>query len=146
MTYVLFHAIGLYLNKQTHRDKQCQDSYNDIKSYLWARKNMDFEDKRLNRMLDSAIPEHLTQEMRADIERPNGTQDRFHRIYLKRYENVSILFADIVNFTKISSNLEAPALVITLNELFGRFDRAAQVSAFLLSLARSLIDSIIVRL
>ncbi len=37
-------------------------------------------------------------------------------------ENVSILFADIVGFTKMSSNKTASQLVGLLNDLFGRFD------------------------
>ena len=37
-------------------------------------------------------------------------------------DNVSILFADIVGFTKMSSNKTASQLVGLLNDLFGRFD------------------------
>lgn len=39
----------------------------------------------------------------------------------------SILFADIKGFTLLSMNLSAQDLVRTLNELFGRFDRLADV-------------------
>ena len=39
----------------------------------------------------------------------------------------SILFADIVGFTAISSTCPAPELVKTLNELFARFDKLADV-------------------
>lgn len=39
----------------------------------------------------------------------------------------SILFADIKGFTQLSMNLSAQDLVQTLNELFGRFDRLAEV-------------------
>ncbi|KAL3186598.1 hypothetical protein MRX96_027409 [Rhipicephalus microplus] len=37
-----------------------------------------------------------------------------------------ILYADIVNFTRLSEQLSASDLVQTLNELFGRFDQIAQ--------------------
>lgn len=40
---------------------------------------------------------------------------------------ISILYADIVNFTPLSEQLSASDLVKTLNELFGRFDQIAQV-------------------
>ncbi|KAL3186627.1 hypothetical protein MRX96_027438 [Rhipicephalus microplus] len=40
----------------------------------------------------------------------------------------SILYADIVNFTRLSEQLSASDLVQTLNELFGRFDQIAQGS------------------
>ncbi len=39
----------------------------------------------------------------------------------------SILYADIVNFTKLANELEPSDLVRALNELFGRFDELAKV-------------------
>jgi adenylate cyclase len=40
---------------------------------------------------------------------------------------VSILFADIQNFTPLTTTLSAQQLVETLNDLFGKFDDAAKV-------------------
>ena len=42
----------------------------------------------------------------------------------------SILFADIVNFTKLagSPSITAQDLVKVLNELYGKFDQCAKVS------------------
>lgn len=42
----------------------------------------------------------------------------------------SILYADIVGFTAISSTYSAQDLVKMLNELFARFDRLAEVNEF----------------
>lgn len=42
--------------------------------------------------------------------------------------NFSILYADIVGFTAISSTYSAQELVKMLNELFARFDKLAEVS------------------
>lgn len=53
---------------------------------------------------------------------------RFHELHVQRHTNVTILFADIVNFTPLSSSLTASDLVKTLNDLFGRFDQIAQVT------------------
>ena len=44
------------------------------------------------------------------------------------FNNFSILFADIVGFTKMSSNKTASQLVTLLNDLFGRFDKLCQES------------------
>ena len=41
-------------------------------------------------------------------------------------DNVSILYADIVGFTKMSSNKTAAELVGLLNDLFGRFDQLCE--------------------
>ena len=43
-----------------------------------------------------------------------------------RMDNVSILYADIVGFTQMSSNKTAAELVQLLNDLFGRFDHLCQ--------------------
>ncbi|XP_059399702.1 adenylate cyclase type 9-like isoform X2 [Carassius carassius] len=56
---------------------------------------------------------------------PRG-QIIFRPFNMKRMEPVSILFADIVGFTKMSANKSAPALVGLLNDLFGRFDRLCE--------------------
>lgn len=88
----------------------------------------DMEDKKLTKLMESVIPKHLAGRMREDILSPQN-KGVFYRIYLDSYDNVSILFADIVNFTKISSTCSAQLLVETLNELFGRFDKAADVSS-----------------
>lgn len=128
LVYLYFHLIGLYLNKQSQDN--CRESFNDIKSYVAAKIMTDTEDKKLTKLMESVIPKHLAGRMRSDIMLPQN-KGIFQRIYLDSYDNVSILFADIVNFTKISSACSAQLLVETLNELFGRFDKAADVSIYI---------------
>lgn len=71
------------------------------------------------------LPQHVASEVKDDITmRDNERQ--FHKIYIHHYEPVSILFADIVGFTKMSSQCTAQELVTVLNELFGSFDRLAK--------------------
>ncbi|XP_071087998.1 adenylate cyclase type 9-like isoform X2 [Haliotis cracherodii] len=54
---------------------------------------------------------------------PDKGKIRFRPFNMNQLENVSILFADIVGFTKMSSNKTAEHLVSLLNDLFGRFDK-----------------------
>ncbi len=42
--------------------------------------------------------------------------------------SASILYADIVGFTRLASDCSPKELVIMLNELFGKFDQIAKVS------------------
>lgn len=51
----------------------------------------------------------------------------FHSFIKYLIKNSSILYADIVGFTAISSTYSAQDLVKMLNELFARFDRLAEV-------------------
>lgn len=53
---------------------------------------------------------------------PRQSQMIFRPFNMHCMDNVSILFADIVGFTKMSSNKTAEQLVGLLNDLFGRFD------------------------
>lgn len=43
-------------------------------------------------------------------------------VFSKSFDEVSILFADIVGFTKMSSTKTATKMVMLLNDLYGRFD------------------------
>lgn len=52
----------------------------------------------------------------------------FSQLYVEEHDNVSILYADVVNYTKISTTLSPLRMVELLNELFGRFDEASEVS------------------
>lgn len=52
---------------------------------------------------------------------------QFQDLFVQRHSNVSILYADIVNFTPLSETLSAYHLVAMLNQLFARFDQIAQV-------------------
>jgi len=50
----------------------------------------------------------------------------FNKLYVKKYKNVSILYADIVNSMVLTASLTPNDLVETLNELYGRFDETAE--------------------
>jgi class 3 adenylate cyclase len=48
-------------------------------------------------------------------------------IIVDRFDNVSVLFADIVGFTAMSAQRSPEAMVTMLNELFSQFDRLADI-------------------
>ena len=56
----------------------------------------------------------------------SGQVAQFEDLFVQRHSNVSILYADIVNFTPLSEKLSAYHLVATLNQLFGKFDQIAR--------------------
>lgn len=79
----------------------------------------------IERLLLSVLPNHVAHEMKTELVSPVARQ--FHKIYIQKHENVSILFADIVGFTALSSHVSPHELVRLLNELFGRFVRNTNI-------------------
>jgi PREDICTED: similar to AGAP009315-PA len=82
------------------------------------------ESQEQERLLLSVLPKHVAAEIRQDL--GSMVTGQFKKIYMSRHENVSILFADIVGFTVISSICSAAELVKILNELFARFDKLSE--------------------
>ncbi|KAK7091877.1 hypothetical protein V1264_009499 [Littorina saxatilis] len=82
------------------------------------------EYREQERLLLSVLPKHIADEMIHDLG-SDATGGQFRKIYMSRHENVSILFADIVGFTAISSSVTAAELVKILNQLFASFDDLA---------------------
>ncbi|XP_022913545.2 adenylate cyclase type 5 isoform X1 [Onthophagus taurus] len=96
----------------------------ETRQCIEARLKIQRENQQQERLLLSVLPRHVAVEMKADIAgQPKEAQ--FHKIYIQRHENVSILFADICGFTTLSDQCTAEELVRILNELFARFDRLA---------------------
>ncbi|KAM3597694.1 uncharacterized protein V6R79_008119 [Siganus canaliculatus] len=87
---------------------------------------------------DNSVKRYSTSGAAAAISSPKNNKRKktsipraqiiFRPFNMKRMEPVSILFADIVGFTKMSANKSAHALVGLLNDLFGRFDRLCELT------------------
>uniref|UniRef100_A0A8C9VQ87 Adenylate cyclase type 4 n=1 Tax=Scleropages formosus TaxID=113540 RepID=A0A8C9VQ87_SCLFO len=118
------HLMELAL-KQTY-----QDTCNCIKSPI----KLEFEKRQQERLLLSLLPAHIARVMKAEIiQRLQGPKfgqventNNFHNLYVQRHTNVSILYADIVGFTRLASDCSPGELVYMLNELFGKFDQIAK--------------------
>uniref|UniRef100_A0A8C5WUS8 adenylate cyclase n=1 Tax=Laticauda laticaudata TaxID=8630 RepID=A0A8C5WUS8_LATLA len=76
----------------------------------------------------SSIKRHSASSPKSRKKKPSiqKTPIVFRPFKMQQIEQVSILFADIVGFTKMSANKSAHALVGLLNDLFGRFDRLCE--------------------
>ncbi|KAK6627179.1 hypothetical protein RUM44_009656 [Polyplax serrata] len=101
-----------------------RQAFLETRQCIEARLTTQRENQQQERLLLSVLPRHVAMEMKADIA---GKQKdtMFHKIYIQKHENVSILFADICGFTSLSDQCTAQELVRLLNELFARFDRLA---------------------
>ncbi|XP_029052909.2 adenylate cyclase type 2 isoform X6 [Osmia bicornis bicornis] len=110
-------------------------TFSGTKTVIESRIKLECEREQQEQLLLSVIPAYIAAEVKRSImlkmadacqEASKHKQTRFHEMYVQRHNNVSILYADIVNFTPLSEQLSASDLVKTLNELFGRFDQIAQ--------------------
>ncbi|XP_028943378.1 adenylate cyclase type 7 [Antrostomus carolinensis] len=110
------------------------DLYRYTLKCIQVRMKLKIEKRQQENLLLSILPAHISMEMKlAIIERLKETNDNrqmhdnnFHSLYVKRHQNVSILYADIVGFTRLASDCSPKELVVMLNELFGKFDQIAK--------------------
>ncbi|KAG7220764.1 hypothetical protein INR49_032007 [Caranx melampygus] len=97
-------------------------------AFLEARQSLEVK-LTLEELLLSILPKHIADEMLQGMKNQANQkvqqQQQFNTMYMYRHEHVSILFADIVGFTQLSSACSAQELVKLLNELFARFDKLA---------------------
>lgn len=119
---------------------QLQDASRDLFIYtvkcIQIRRKLRVEKRQQENLLLSVLPAHISMGMKlAIIERLKEGGDRrhmpdnnFHSLYVKRHQNVSILYADIVGFTRLASDCSPKELVVVLNELFGKFDQIAKAN------------------
>ncbi|XP_006897200.1 PREDICTED: adenylate cyclase type 7 [Elephantulus edwardii] len=119
---------------------QMQDASRDLFTYtekcIQTRSKLRIEKRQQENLLLSVLPAHISMGMKLTIiERLKEHRDRrhvpdnnFHSLYVKRHQNVSILYADIVGFTQLASDCSPKELVVVLNELFGKFDQIAKAN------------------
>ncbi|XP_046660486.1 adenylate cyclase type 2 isoform X2 [Homalodisca vitripennis] len=123
---------GFYYRHMT--EAAHQQTFVGTRTCIESRVKLECEKEQQEQLLLSVIPAYIAAEVKRSImlkmadacQDMSNKQTRFHEMYVQRHNNVSILYADIVNFTPLSEQLSASDLVKTLNELFGRFDQLAQ--------------------
>jgi class 3 adenylate cyclase len=96
--------IGAALEKKQLHDRE--------QAYLKA---LEFERERSERLLLNILPEPIADRLKQG---QSPIADRF--------EEVTVLFADIVNFTPLSAYLPAAELIDLLSEIFSAFDRLTE--------------------
>ncbi len=80
------------------------------------------EKKVSERLLLNVLPYSIAERLKG---RPEVMVDSFTEVIADSFDEVTVLFADIVEFTKFSEGVSAEVLVAVLNDIFTRFDSIA---------------------
>uniref|UniRef100_A0A8D2IX22 adenylate cyclase n=1 Tax=Varanus komodoensis TaxID=61221 RepID=A0A8D2IX22_VARKO len=112
------------------------ETFHETFNLIQSRVKLESEKRHQEHLLLSILPAYIALEMKAEIierlrdggqaQRRHESANNFHNLYVKRHQNVSILYADIVGFTLLASECSPKELVLMLNELFGKFDQIAK--------------------
>ncbi|XP_060769529.1 adenylate cyclase type 3-like isoform X1 [Neoarius graeffei] len=109
-------------------DRKYRTAFLEAKQSLEVRLTLEEQSQQQEELLLSILPKHIADEMLQGMKNEahqKSEAQQFNTMYMYRHENVSILFADIVGFTQLSSACSAQELVKLLNELFASFDKLA---------------------
>ncbi|XP_069374778.1 adenylate cyclase type 4-like [Paralichthys olivaceus] len=132
--FVCVNCIGFFHLWTTEHDlrisNQKREGFSAIRSKKEIRK---YQQEQL---LLSVLPRYIAMELKTEVikrlSKPESDKENesnfhnFHSLYIRQHKDVSILYADIVGFTKLASSCSPEELVAVLNKLFGRFDDIAK--------------------
>ncbi|KAK9508596.1 hypothetical protein O3M35_006123 [Rhynocoris fuscipes] len=127
-SHICVHLIALHILIMTN--VRMRGTFMKVGQSLLVRKQMELEKHLKEKMIHSVMPpkvaDWLMEEAKIeDNARHNSGSDinsLFRPFNMSCMKDVSILFADIVGFTRMSSKKSASELVSVLNELFAKFD------------------------
>ncbi|KAL2079127.1 hypothetical protein ACEWY4_024871 [Coilia grayii] len=123
-------AFHMWLTRRaTRKCNKDRETFSNTRSKLALQKH------KQERLLLSILPRSIAMEIKAEVtKRLSENQPRedrgqnFHSLYIRQHKYVSILYADIVGFTRLASTCTPEELVAVLNKLFGRFDDIAKAN------------------
>ncbi|XP_064151564.1 adenylate cyclase type 9 isoform X1 [Loxodonta africana] len=146
LLHLCIHAIGVHLLIMSQ--VRSRSTFLKVGQSIMHGKDLEVEKALKERMIHSVMPRIIADDLmkQGDDDSENSVKRHptsspknkkkkfsiqkapiaFRPFKMQQIEEVSILFADIVGFTKMSANKSAHALVGLLNDLFGRFDRLCE--------------------
>ncbi|XP_051161018.1 adenylate cyclase type 9 [Leptopilina boulardi] len=133
---ICIHIIGVHILIMTF--VRMRGTFMKVGQSLLVRCQLEMENQLKEKMILSVMPPKVANWLMEESEREREREDSlkkgsipsnntdirslFRPFNMHSMEDVSILFADIVGFTRMSSNKTAEELVGILNDLFERFD------------------------
>ncbi|XP_069698199.1 adenylate cyclase type 2-like isoform X2 [Periplaneta americana] len=127
---ICVNGLGLYFRLMS--EVSIRRTFLDRRACLESNSKVEYEKQQEENLMLSIIPRHIIEDVRKDIQnliqKINTPLRRkpFTDMYVKKHDNVTILYADVVKYAQLTVSLPVKKLVETLNELFGRFDEASE--------------------
>ncbi len=113
VVFIISTTIALFEGKLIRVEEENKKLESTVKERT---KELEAEKNRSEKLLLNILPKEIAKEL---TEHPDKT-------LAKEYPNVTVLFTDIVGFTKISGEMTAEEVVTMLNKMFSLFDERAQ--------------------
>lgn len=145
LCHLIVHLIGMHILIMNL--VRMRGTFMKVGQNLLVRRQLEMEKQLKEKMIHSVMPPKVADLLLHEVgnevastahclrrkshqrHRPsNDVQSLFRPFHMHSMDNVSILFADIVGFTKMSSTKTAEQLVEILNDLFERFDDLCNLS------------------
>ncbi|MDB9312507.1 adenylate/guanylate cyclase domain-containing protein [Spirulina sp. CS-785/01] len=110
-------TISVYFYEKTAKAEfkarqQLENAYYELET---EQEKLAQEKERSERLLRNILPESIACQLKQESQTIAET-----------YKEVTVLFADLVNFTELSEHLSARELVTLLNAIFSRFDQLSE--------------------
>lgn len=102
------------LSRTTQIEKLAEESSNQAKKLQQAYKQLELEQAKSEQLLLNVLPAPIAERLKGD---EHNIADTFGA--------VTVMFADIVGFTELSSRISPSELVGVLNDIFSAFDHLA---------------------
>ncbi|KAK2181022.1 hypothetical protein NP493_415g03014 [Ridgeia piscesae] len=121
LLHFALHVMGVHIFIMAQ--VRSRSTFLKVSQSIMLRKDLEKEKQLKKKMIHSLMPPKVAEEvMKGSATTKLGGTLKFRSFHMSQMDSVTILFADIVGFTKMSSNKTAEHLVSLLNDLFGRFD------------------------
>lgn len=134
--YLCFNMLGMFFRMMNDTIVRCSflDRHQFMMEELWLRNARRQESLLLNSILPSQIAKSLQKSIKERIKatEQGSVIDRSQMHFssplaIQIHPDVSILYADVVNYTYLTTTLRVEKLVQILHDLYGRFDMAASI-------------------
>ncbi|XP_066592122.1 adenylyl cyclase X E-like isoform X2 [Prorops nasuta] len=132
--FICVNGLGLYFRFMN--EVVIRRSFLDRRKCVESTLRLNYEKDQEEQLTRSILPQHIAAKIKKDFrdifkfieehKKPPPKGRPHNDLCVEMHNNVSILYADVVNFSGLTVTLPVRKLVETLNDLFGSFDEASE--------------------